>query len=87
MTDEQLKELERLASEATPGPWNWDSYDHVCCPMVRPEDLGNEVCCVSIESQCRYADGLFIAASRTAIPALVAEVLRLRAALEKDLAK
>lgn len=70
ITDEELTKWEALANEAEPGPWEKDGYD------VRD----GEHCVVA---DCGYPyDAAFIAESRTAVPQLVEEVRRLRAALE-----
>jgi hypothetical protein len=68
-SEEQLAEWERLAAEATPGPWETDPNDTVASAggMVVAD------CYMSF-------DGEFIASASTAVPALVSEVRRLRSA-------
>jgi hypothetical protein len=68
MTDEQLAELEALAEKATPGPWEIDDWFGITNPD------GDDVGCVDSRESAEL-----IAASRTAIPSLIAEVKRLRA--------
>ncbi len=80
MTPTDLDELERLAREATPGPWRYFVYDEVW-GVSRVERPRRSIC------QCRYGandveNARFIAASREAIPALCAEVRRLRERLD-----
>jgi hypothetical protein len=86
MTEEQLAELEALANAATPGPWNYDGmHDEIIAPRSGDYWI--------VLSECRTApdetpvdrfghqfchDFAFIAASRAAVPELIAEVRRLR---------
>lgn len=94
MTDEELGRLEALAAAATPGPWRVDHhvspdleglyvgtdvpgenetiayYQSVADSFA--EDLSPDAV------RRLHADLAFIAAARTAVPALVAEVRRLR---------
>lgn len=81
MTDDELNRLEALASAATPGPWRYeDSYD----PCVITES-GQYIAQTSYDQQSvsrgdrdYHVAAHFIAASRDAVPALIAEVRRLR---------
>ncbi len=79
MTDERLAELERLAYKATPGPWwpRWggepgyiysSGLDRVIAEL--PEERSD---------MWTHENSEFIAAARTAIPELIAEVRRLKA--------
>lgn len=85
LTPERLDELDALANAATKGPWEWSMY------ATTPYSLQ-----WSIQPGVLIADGLdgtpdgdeidranaaFIAASREAVPALTAEVRRLRGEL------
>lgn len=84
MTEQRLAELEALANEATPEPWIWDGDE---CELRSPAsiqavldgewwntgDAGVSVLPKNIA---------FIAAARTAVPELIAEVRRLRVGLE-----
>ena len=76
ITAERLAEIEERANAATPGPW-W------------PEHRGVMAEGVEIVDDCAVAgwdvypeNQAFIAAARTDVPALVAEVRRLAAALD-----
>jgi len=87
ITDTYLSDLERLSAAAAPGPWD---VSHVrdgveSFAVVHP---AGTVCFESEEEAGDFdrdvrdliaADFAFIAAARSAIPALVAEVRRLRA--------
>jgi hypothetical protein len=74
VTDEQLQEWQRLADEATPGPWeNWTIEDD-----GNRQDEWSAVGPVHADMQGAVKDAAFIAAARTAVPALVAEVRMLR---------
>jgi hypothetical protein len=82
MTDQELKDLEALAEKATSGPW--DVYgDSNIYPRFEVETHGGfkKICHInSSGNDYRYAhnDAAFIAAARAAVPALIAEVRRLR---------
>lgn len=78
MTAEERAELRRLAEAATPGPWKVEEYEEwddsgrrLCWYVDMP---GNEDSTVLLEM-----DAAFIAAARTAVPALLDEVDQLRA--------
>jgi hypothetical protein len=78
VTTEQLTEWMRLADEASPGPWNGDDvwasgYIH----GANGDDVADGVPVRNIP---------FIVAAREAVPALVEEVVRLRAQLESAVA-
>ena len=90
ITDNQLAEWERIANAATVGPWfsvgaPWGNGTLVNAGTEDPHG-GHAVCDTELmidrseniqgEPQC---DADFIAAARTAVPALIAEVRRLRA--------
>jgi hypothetical protein len=77
MNNERLERLEALANAATDGPWKLGYSD----------GSGKDDCVISLGIPVFHADALFgigeddikfIAASRTAIPELIAEVRRLR---------
>lgn len=86
MTEDELKQIEERAAAATPGPWfakhgviKWYVYS-------LDEDLGFSLQEFHPDDGRDWATGetaAFIAASRQDIPALVAEVRRLREALAK----
>ncbi len=78
MTDDELTALESLANAATPGEWR-------AIPYAGPGPDGSwqvdaPITCVAdcFESDRPKADAAFIAAARTSVPALIAEVRRLR---------
>ena len=78
MTPERLAEIEARAEAATEGPWEaWDrgiGFE----VHVNGEGLNSE-----FRETFRQADAEFIAAARTDVPALLAEVRRLQAAVER----
>lgn len=69
MTDEQLQQARVLESQATPGPWE---YDQLVNEMVFAPD-GKVIADVGGDTMTD-ADGFFIAASRTLVPALLAHI-------------
>lgn len=79
MTDDDLDRIEALCEQATPGPWAFRDY--------RPDyNRGAEPYGVEGEYQVAAVwespdDARLIATARTAIPALVAEVRKVRAAI------
>ncbi len=79
MTKEQLNELEALMKMATAGPW--EAYSASCCP-----DMGGvtsekgriaQACVARYGHPMTIEDAEFIAAARTAVPALIDRVRRL----------
>ena len=78
MTPERMAEIEARANAATPGPWEaWDrgiGFE----VHVNGEELNSE-----FRETFRQADAEFIAEARTDVPALLAEVRRLQAAVER----
>jgi hypothetical protein len=72
MTDDELDRLDALAQAATPGPWNADDDGTI---ILAPDDVLS--CCNMDELTVK-----FVAESRTAIPALIAEIRRLRAQID-----
>lgn len=86
ITDEQLAEWERLASEATAGPWRADrdpvdgEYRVVCISDEMPaKTRGQWISRLGgLDAPSRRENATFIAASRSAVPALCTEVRRLR---------
>lgn len=91
ITDSYLSELERLGDAAAPGPWTADHTraDVESYAVIHPTGT----VCIESEDQpgdfdqelrdLMAADFAFIAAARVAIPALVAEVRRLRAVSQR----
>jgi hypothetical protein len=91
MNEEQLAELERLERAATPGPWvsvvegrDQMSGDSVIVTADDPrQDYPDVYVSIAVNGRLHpaaAADQDFIAAARNAVPALIAEVRRLRAA-------
>ena len=77
--EEKLKEWERLAAEATPGPW--EAVDEEPWVALYVANKGEDADGVWLADFSRYrnnANAKFCAASREAIPALIEEVRRLR---------
>ena len=86
MTDQDLDldRLEALANNATEGPWEAFAGAVIAnvgkCTCYGGSVYGHEQGCgYEIVAEASESDAPFIAASRTAVPALVAEVRRLRA--------
>ena len=81
MPQEELDTIRRRVAAATRGPWSrwagWDRQDN-CVKSDSREDM-HTVADVIPEAD----DAAFIAHARTDIPALLAEVDRLRAALDQ----
>ena len=90
MTREELAAIKALADAATPGPWSYTTVKpYATAPAsesvayVSPEMMfGDSVGGGYVD---RVADAAFIAAARTAVPALLAEVERLRALVREFL--
>jgi hypothetical protein len=83
MTDEELTRLEALEQAATPAPWA--SFADMPNPIYGVASVAGgsddqiiEIC-REPEYDERCNDMAFIAAARSALPALIAEVRRLRA--------
>lgn len=88
MTSEELAEIERLASQATPGPWRYDDGVTDCETGERSKTMSVEVidkryghvliadpdCDEMLPGTEIDANGRFIAAARSGVPALFAEV-------------
>lgn len=75
VTEQQLAEWERLAGAATAGPWRVTDYENVMRADGRhiAFDDSDDGACV------RESDAAFIAASREAVPRLVAALREARA--------
>lgn len=89
MTDDELSQIEARANAATPGPWREIRRDDPSCAaeyvIAGADDIS--VACTSCNGEyctgMTDADCAFIAAARTDVPALVAEVRRLRDIVER----
>ena len=81
MTEEQLTELRRRAEAATPGPWWIEGYASMFGVFTNNTDEQPETIC-DLPDDSRYSqnNAAFIAATRAAVPALIAEVERLQVA-------
>ena len=92
MKPEELDEIEKRAMAATDGPWSkcgieWEGHTSDPDPELSVVCHGDHCAIVeSVEAEHRDADLTFIAHARNDVPALVAEVRRLREALGKALA-
>ena len=90
MSEERLAEIERRCEAATPGPWlehEWDTDGNM--KPFRPRDQGwlkigdgKETVIQDMDISMGEHDAAFVMHSRTDIPALLAEVRRLRALCE-----
>lgn len=94
MTDDELSTWEAQAAAATPGPWFLaDGDDSSCMTLIgvatgsNIEGVPEEVVCLTLLQDPKMAthssglwdeNAIFIASARTAVPALIAEVRRLR---------
>ena len=74
----QLDKWERLANEATPGPWKVDSYNR-----VHTENGPHGLCYIDSCEDPDPQNAAFIAEAREAIPELIREVRRLRGGVSK----
>lgn len=87
MTREERERLRRLAEAATPGPWvvrnwhDWSSVIHEGASWRAVAGRIGEDLAEPKDGQ-RSLDAAFIAAARSAVPALLDEVDRLRELLE-----
>lgn len=81
MTDEQLAEWERLAAAATPGPWEAIPTVDADFATIKTRGKLGWMQYHEYDPGIDATDAAFVAAAREAVPALVAEVRRLREAL------
>jgi hypothetical protein len=73
LTPVQLDEYQDLADTATPGPWHLTNTCEIAAPLT------NDTIADVWEPTQASRNGEFIAAARTAVPALLADNHRLRA--------
>lgn len=91
MNEQELAAIEARANAATPGPWNWDVYQNDNFDGKNPLELwaphalsmsATQDASISIgvttQQEVDDADVEFIAHARQDVPALIAEVRRLR---------
>ena len=85
MTPERLAEIEARANAATQGPWEWHPYMGSGATLAKPNHPFHELNILKTTDDWPpvAADAEFIAAARTDVPALLAEVRRLQAAVER----
>lgn len=84
LTPEKLDEIEARADAATEGPWKVDEYEAL--DVWSPAGLVSSAAPVKTDERKPEADAEFVAHARSDVPALVAEVRRLRS-LGADLAR
>lgn len=92
MTDDELAAIERLCNSATPGPWKYTDFrgDDIRLDMVSQDGDGGADAFDHasdwtdlLTGENRYADAALMAYARTDVPALIAEVRRLRELLSQ----
>lgn len=84
MKEEELKALEKLCAEATPGPWDANERSPCKADGVQvwsEAGLIGETAPAVIDQRRPASDADFIAAARTALPQLLSEVRKLMTAL------
>lgn len=88
LTPEQIKELRELCEKATPGPWEMTPTSAGYLINSGDQRITSAICYYDDEGfptaePCVHgSEAQFIAAARTAMPQLIAEVKRLREALD-----
>ena len=80
MTNEELDAISERAEKATPGPWGEVAESGEW--WLSGPDIYDDAVMSTNDTEISQADVDFIAAARTDVPALVAEVRRLRGKLE-----
>ena len=85
MTTERLAEIEARANSATQGPWKWHPYMGSGATLAKPNHPFHEhnILKTTDDWPPVAPDADFIAAARTDVPALLAEVRRLQDAAER----
>ena len=89
ISDHELVAIENRAAKATPGPWKWhaEDYSMVCLAQTGKSYEGHvltsHICDACAERGARCLSGSvddqdFIAAARSDVPRLTAEIRRLR---------
>ena len=82
ITNEQITEWRRLAEAATPGPWE-EVAESGEWWMTTATDEDGSLYVIPDTANMNQADVDFIVASRSAVPALLAEVERLQWELDE----
>jgi hypothetical protein len=86
MTSQELDELEKLCDGATPGEWSWKNIegDDTVLYANTTRSFFGILNAIAVEgADATETDKALLAASRTAVPQLIAEVRRLTDALSK----
>ena len=79
MTDEELQAIRERAEKATPGPWEANEVGlYVIAPLARGKESIARMPYPYGDTSDNQSNAAFIAHARTDIPALLAEVERLR---------
>ncbi len=78
VSEEEIAELERLSQEAAPGPWE----EHPNGGRIADARGIPAACADGYSREERDRNRALIAAARNALPRLLAEVRRLRAAMQ-----
>lgn len=74
MTEEQINELERLANEATPGPWKYRTISKTITTILADA----EPLCATKYNHNKDHDAAYIVGACNAVPELIAENRALR---------
>ena len=82
MTEQELTAIEERANAATMGPWEGHSNSGVTSKHTH-DNVFETGCGCCTHNDLSVEDAAFIAAARVDVPALVAEVRRLRALVER----
>lgn len=91
MSEIDLDAIEARANAATPGPWRYLGKNRIDTPVIDVDEAnwggeelsGYRLICADDDGAWRYADVEFIAHARADVPALVARVRELHAAVEQ----
>ncbi|WP_108990410.1 hypothetical protein [Streptomyces coelicoflavus] len=80
LTSQQLADITARAEAATPGPWCTDAWEIYQGTEYQPglSQWIGETCRGTTSPEQDRADAAFVAAARTDVPALLAEVRRLQ---------
>jgi hypothetical protein len=84
MTEQEIEEIEMRALAATREPWHVEYFGDGGYPQRVANDAGVVVCDTHDGGGYPATNAEFIAHARTDVPALIAEVRRLRAAHQQE---